>query len=55
MPMESWTLDLGSLNWGARDKMEGTGQPKWYGPWDDIYDLQMTIVSIWGGEEWVRL
>jgi len=21
--MESWTLDLGSLNWGARDKMEG--------------------------------
>jgi hypothetical protein len=21
----------------------------------DIYHLQITIVSIWGGEEWVRL
>jgi len=34
MPMESWTLDLGAWNWGARDKMEGIGWPKWYGPWE---------------------
>ncbi len=85
MPMESWTLDLGAWNWGARDKMEGirVAQMVWalgnikekpkvlhscffpklgncnsyiYSELKtDIYHLQITIVSIWGGEEWVRL
>jgi len=85
MPMESWSLDLGAWNWGARDKMEciQPAQMVWalgntkekpkvlhscffpkFGNCNsniyselktDIYHLQITIVSICGGEEWVRL